>query len=117
MSNFHSLKKNSDFHTVYNHKRSAANRSLVMYFVENPENQENKINRIGISVSKRVGNSVVRHRIKRVVREIFRLNDAMFRKGLDIVIVARVEASRKDYRELEAAVMQLAERLGLKEKI
>ena len=108
MSTFHGLKKTDDFKAVYEQKKSYANRSLVMYILENPDNQKEQINRIGISVSKRVGNSVSRHRIKRVIREIFRTNDAMFRKGLDIVIVARVEAKQKDYAGLKEAVFHLA---------
>lgn len=113
MSNFHSLKKNSEFSRVFSLKKSYANRLLVMYVRENPENRDAGINRVGISVSKKVGNSVIRHRVKRVIREIFRLNDAMFSKGLDIVIIARVEAKKAGYQELENAVMHLCRLHGV----
>jgi ribonuclease P protein component len=113
MNQFHSLKKNCDFSRVFTQKRSYANRLVVMYVRENPENQEAGINRVGISVSKKVGNSVIRHRVKRVIREIFRLNDAMFSKGLDIVIIARVEAKKAGYAELESAVMHVSRLHGI----
>ena len=113
MSEFHSLKKNHDFSEVFRVRKSYANRLLVMYAKENPENKDADINRIGISVSKKVGNSVIRHRLKRVIREICRLNGAMFSKGLDIVIIARVEAKEAGYEELESAVMHLCRLHGI----
>ena len=73
-----SLKKNKDFQNVYNNGVSFANRYLVMYVLKN--NTEN--NRIGISVSKKVGNSVIRHHITRLVRESYRLHEDMFDSGL-----------------------------------
>jgi ribonuclease P protein component len=68
---------------------------------------ESEYNRIGISVSKRVGNSVVRHRIKRLIRESYRLSEDRLSNGLDIVIVARVGAKSKDYSEIESALLHL----------
>ncbi len=113
MSTYHSLKKNRDFQEVYHHRKSFATKALVMYVLANPENERENINRTGISVSKRVGNSVSRHRIKRVVREIIRTNDAIFRKGLDIVIVARVEAKNLDYEGMKRDLLYLAGKHGL----
>ena len=81
-----SLKKNRDFQLVYKTGTSYVNKYLVMYA---RENQLGK-NRIGISVSKKVGNSVVRHRLCRLVRESYRLHEDVFRRGFDIVVVARV---------------------------
>lgn len=92
-----------DFKNVYDKGKSYANRYLVMYVVEN--NKE--INRLGISVSKKVGNSVVRHRMKRLVRESYRLHEAVFNSGLDIVIVVRVNAAGISYKEIESAVLHL----------
>ena len=112
MSRFHSLKKNPQFAAVYREKRSKANRFLVMYVKETEDPDAQDINRVGISVSKKVGNSVVRHRIKRVIREIIRPDDAMFDKGSDIVIIARAEAKDADYRVLEKAVTDLFRRHG-----
>jgi len=98
-----SLRSNSDFQNVYKKGRSFANRYLVMYVMEN--NQE--INRIGISVSKKVGNSVVRHRVKRLIHESYRLHENIFNSGLDIVVVARNSASTVSYAEVESALLHL----------
>ena len=98
-----SLKKNSDFQRVYKNGRSVANRYLVMYVLENQTNQ----NRIGISVSKKVGNSVIRHHITRLVRESYRLHEDLFNSGLDIVVIARVSAKGATYWDIEKALLHL----------
>ena len=69
--------------------------------------------RIGISVSKKVGNSVVRHRIKRLVRESYRLNKNQIKDGFDIVVVARQSAKDKGYKEIESAFLHLCRLLGI----
>ena len=98
-----SLKKNRDFQVVYGQGTSYANRYLVMYVKENHLEK----NRIGISVSKKVGNSVVRHRLTRLIRESYRLNEQKFRSGLDIVVVARVNAKGRSCQEIEKALLHL----------
>lgn len=98
-----SLKKNEDFRYVYKNGRSYANKYLVMYVVEN----NLSMNRLGICVSKKVGNSVVRHRITRLVRESYRLHENIFNSGLDIVVVARKDAASVGYREVESALLHL----------
>ena len=98
-----SLKKNSDFKYVYTHGKSFANKYLVMYLLEN--NMEKKS--LGISVSKKVGNSVVRHRITRLIRESYRLQESIFNSGLDIVIVARKNAFQISYVDMESALLHL----------
>ena len=99
-----SLKKNQDFKKVYGHGKSCANRYLVMYVLGN----DSSGNRLGISVSKKVGNSVVRHRLTRLIRESYRLNESHFSKGLDIVVIARVSAKNATYRDIEQALLKLA---------
>ena len=98
-----SLKKNADFQKVYKMGRSYANRLLVMYVLKNGGNK----NRLGISVSKKVGNSVIRHRITRLIRESYRLQEDMFNSGLDIVVIARVNARNAGYHEVESAILHL----------
>ena len=98
-----SLKKNRDFQVVYRQGTSYANRYLDMYVKENHLEK----NRIGISVSKKVGNSVVRHRLTRLIRESYRLNEQKFRSGLDIVVVARVNAKGRSCQEIEKALLHL----------
>lgn len=98
-----SLKKNSDFQNVYKKGKSYANKYLVMYVLEN----ESKKNRIGISVSKKVGNSVIRHHLTRLIRESYRLHEDVFHSGLDIVIIARASAREIGFHEVESALLHL----------
>lgn len=98
-----SLKKNKDFQNVYKTGRSMANRYLVMYVLKNGLER----NRIGISVSKKVGNSVVRHRLTRLIRESYRLSEEHFRCGYDIVIIVRTSAGDKNYHEIRSALTHL----------
>ncbi|WP_167957618.1 ribonuclease P protein component [Anaerosporobacter faecicola] len=99
-----SLKSNRDFQNVYKNGKSFANKYLVMYVLKNEKNTL----RLGISVSKKVGNSVVRHRVTRLIRESFRLNDYKFNSGLDIVVIARAGAKGRDYQEISSAVNHLS---------
>lgn len=98
-----SLKKNQDFQKVYKRGKSYANKYLVMYVFQNGMNK----NRLGISVSKKVGNSVVRHRLTRLIRESYRLNEEMFHSGWDIVCIARASAKGKGYQEISSALLHL----------
>ena len=98
-----SLKKTKDFQNVYNKGKSFANSYLVMYVLDNGLDK----NKIGISVSKKVGNSVVRHHLARLVRESFRLNRDTLEEGLDIIVVARAAAKDSDYKTIERAFMHL----------
>ena len=99
-----SLKKKKDFQIVYKSGVSFANKYLVMYKKEN--NIEG--NHLGISVSKKVGNSVVRHRITRLIRESYRLNEEKFEKGYDLIVVARVNAKGISYADMESALLHVA---------
>ena len=98
-----SLKKNRDFQNVYNNGRSFANRLFVMYVWQNQTDR----NHLGISVSKKVGNSVIRHHITRLIRESYRLQEDVFNSGLDIVIIARSTARNATYHEIESALLHL----------
>ena len=98
-----SLKKNKDFQYIYIKGTSYANKYLVMYVLENGTGQ----NRLGISVSKKVGNSVVRHHVTRLVRESYRLQENIFNSGLDIVVIARANAASASYAEIESALLHL----------
>ena len=104
MKNSESLKKNKDFQVVYRQRKSFANRLLIMYI---NKNQLGK-NRLGISVSKKVGNSVVRHRLTRLIRESYRLNEESFLLGFDIVVIAREQSKGSSYAEIKDALLHLA---------
>ncbi len=95
--------KNKDFQIVYKDGKSHANKYLVMYIYNN----ESSHNRLGISVSKKVGNSVVRHRITRLIRESYRKQEDLFQKGWDIVVIARAGAKGRTYQEIESALIHL----------
>ncbi len=108
-----SLKKNRDFQLIYKEGKSRANRYLVLYVRKNGLSK----NRLGISVSKKVGNSIVRHRITRLVRESYRLQEDIFNSGLDMVVIARVSAKGKSFQEISDALLHLGKLQGvIKEK-
>mgnify|MGYP002590958050 FL=1 len=103
MKRFPSIKKNSEFQQVYRNGKSYANKLLIMYI----SRSERPDTRIGISVSKKVGNSVVRHHLVRLGRESFRLHKDEIETGLDIVEVARQMAKESDFKKIESAYLHL----------
>ena len=98
-----SLKKNYQFRYVYNKGKSIANRLLVMYVLKNGT----QANKIGYSVSKKVGNSVVRSRVTRLLRESYRLMEEELCSGYDIVVIARAGANGASYAEIDSALRHL----------
>ena len=111
-ANSESLKNTQQFNSVYNKGKYYANKYLVMYVLKN----DLSFNRVGISVSKKVGNSVVRHRLTRLVRENYRLHEEMFDSGLDIVVVARASAKGKNYEAIESALLHVSNLHGILKK-
>lgn len=112
-----SLKKNSDFQFIYRNGKSYGNKYLVMYVFQKAEDAKNaKKNRIGISVSKKVGNSVVRHHITRLIRESYRLNEKKFVGGLDMIVIARPGAKERNFFEIESALLHLSKIHGILKK-
>ena len=104
-----SLKENRLFRRLYRKGTSAANGSLVLYFRENGSDH----NRIGLTVSGKLGCAVVRNRLRRRLREIYRLHEGGFRRGIDVIIVARSRAVTAPYAKLEKDYLSLAHSLGL----
>lgn len=98
-----SLKKNHQFRLVYNRGRSIANKYLVMYVLKN----NTEANRLGISVSKKIGNSVVRSRVTRLIREAYRLSESNVKAGYDIVVIARAAMKGTTYRETHRSLNHL----------
>ncbi|MCT4612974.1 MAG: ribonuclease P protein component [Clostridia bacterium] len=103
MKNTEAVRKNTEFKKLYNVGKSAANRNLIIYYKENNEN----INRLGISVSKKVGNSPIRHRVKRLIKESYRLHEDEIMIGFDIIIIARQSMNGLSYKDTESSLIHL----------
>ncbi|TDT50496.1 ribonuclease P protein component [Fonticella tunisiensis] len=103
MKTVEKIKKNSQFKYIYNRGKSISDPNLVLYIVRNNKN----VIRLGITVSKKVGKAVVRNRIKRLIRESFRLNKNKFKYGYDLIFVARSQARKCTYRDMEKSVLFL----------
>ena len=103
-----SLKLNHIFQRLYR-SQGQANGLLVLYARRNRQNE----NRVGITVSKKLGKAHIRNRVRRRLREVYRLNEDKFLTGWDIVVVARTKAVFADFETLTAAYLQLAEKAGL----
>lgn len=110
------LRKNFEFKIVYRRGKSVANELLVMYMLKNKRNKDkdmNPYNRLGVSISKKVGNSVVRSRSKRLISESFRLNYDYILKGYDFIFIARNPIVDKNYFDVEKAMINLIKKAGL----
>lgn len=100
------IHKNYDFRIVYNRGKAFSNNLFVIHILRNRKNY-NEINRLGISISKKVGKSVIRNKIRRRVYEVYRLNLHKLKKGYDIVFVARSNSKDKNYYDIEKSVCNL----------
>ena len=108
MRNINSLKSASEFREVYENGRSYANRQLVMYVMADGGDER----KLGISVSKKVGNSVVRHRITRIIRECFVKAQPMLMEGCTIIVIARSGAKDHNFSDLYDAFIHLCKKLN-----
>ena len=107
-----SLKLNHVFRKLYNRGNSSVTKCLVLYCRPNRLSE----NRIGITVSKKMGKAVVRNRVRRRLREVYRINEEQFLPGYDIVVVARTRAVDADFQTLQTAYLCAAQKLGLLRK-
>ena len=105
------LKKNHEFRRLYQKGASAVGGSMVIYCRKNRLGR----NRVGITVSVKLGNAVKRNRARRRIRELYRTSEAQLRTGFDLVIVARTRVIYGRYAELERSLRQLFKKLGLLE--
>lgn len=97
------LRNNFHFKKVYNRGKSYGNRLVVMYANKNGMNY----NRVGFSVTKKIGNSVVRNKVRRRMKESYRLNCNKIKDGYDLIFLPKVAANKADYREIESAMLHL----------
>ena len=104
-----SLKKNHEFKRLYNKGKSAASKCVVIYCRRN----YNTCNKLGVTVSTKIGGAVQRNRIRRRLKEIYRLNEDILVPGYDIVIVARIKSRYSEYREIESSVLAMFKKLNL----
>ena len=102
------LKLNHIFRRLY-HTSGVANGFLVLYARPN----KTQMNRIGITVGKKLGHAVVRNRVRRRLREVYRLNEEKFSSGWDIVVVARSRCVEADFQSLVKAYLDLAAKAGI----
>jgi len=106
MKHTESLKKTAQFRAVYSRGKSCADKFLVLYALKN----ESEKNKLGISVSRKVGNSVKRKRVTRLIREVFRLSEELVVPGFDLVFVARGPAAAATFKEIQSSVYSLLKR-------
>ncbi|WP_438433611.1 ribonuclease P protein component [Gorillibacterium sp. sgz500922] len=109
----HRLRKREDFNRVYRRGKSTANLQFVLYFL--PQREPGPF-RLGVSVSKKLGNAVVRNSIRRRMKEIVRLNADKIQPGLDVVIIARKPVASMDYAEMERSLLHVIRRSGISGK-
>lgn len=107
MNNFVSLKKNAEFRKVYRNGSSAANRYLVLYKYPN----KGLGRRFGFSISKKVGKAVCRNRLRRILKEICRLNLSRFPENHDFVFIVRQSSADLDYQQMEKQVWHVMGKL------
>ena len=98
------LRRKDDFTAIYRKGRSIGERYIVFFYRKN----DLSYNRTAFLASKKVGNSIVRHRLTRLIRESYRLQEERFRCGLDIIVIARIGAKGKDYKDIVGAMLHLA---------
>ena len=103
-----SLKLNHIFRRLYS-TSGQANSIMVLYARKN----RTGTNRVGITVSKKLGHAVVRNRVRRRLREVYRLNEAKFQPGWDIVVVARSRCISASFQDIVSAYLTLAAKAGI----
>jgi len=112
MDSVQKLKSNREFRRVYDTGKSFANKYVVIFFVKNNLDY----NRVGVSATKKLGNSVLRNRTKRRIKEVYRLNVDRVKRGYDIIFLTRASAKKTNYKEIESAILHILKVSGLLKK-
>lgn len=110
MAALHKLKKNYEFKKVYGEGRYYVEKYVVMYIIMN----DSAMNRVGFSVSKKVGKSVVRNRVKRLMKEAYRQFAGCIKTGYDIVFTARAGSGTATFSEIEKNIASIIKKAKLK---
>lgn len=103
------IRKNREFRNVYKKGRSISNRYLVLYIKKNGKD----LSRLGISVSKKVGKAVIRNKVKRRIRESYKLYSNEVAKGYDVIFIARVSSNNQDFKVINNSVVNLLKKAGI----
>ncbi len=113
MNNTIFIKENRVFRTLYGRGRSSARRAMAVYVLKR---RNQTVNRLGITVSVKLGCAVVRNRARRRLREVYRLNEARLKSGFDIVVVARKAAAEAPFEQLQKEFLSLCRQLALEKE-
>lgn len=105
----YTVKRNSDFRRLYSKGKSAVSPCMVVYCLKNRDG----LSRCGFTVSTKLGNAVTRNRIRRRLREIYRLNSGKLSPGKDIIVVGRSKSASADYSVLENDFLSCCAKLGI----
>lgn len=103
MDKIYRLKKNIEFREVYDHGRNYWNRNLVLYIKKNGL----KKTRVGYTITKKIGNAVIRNKIRRRMKEIYRLNFYDIKEGYDLIFICKKNTVNLSYKELEKSMIHI----------
>jgi len=110
MDKKNNLRNSREFRKVYDKGKSIANRYLVLFYLENNLDY----NRVGISVTKKIGKAVTRNKVKRLIKEGFRVHSDKVKNGYDLIFLSRIRANQATFKEIESAINHLIKKSGLK---
>jgi|SRR5690625_524054 len=110
MKKVYRVKKNHEFQHILNTGNSFANRELVIYYKEKPQQSHF---RIGISVGKKIGNAVTRNKIKRYIREVFNHLEDRIAPNVDIIIIARYPTIHMNFFQFKKSIIYLLKKQNL----
>lgn len=108
------IKKSKEFQAVFQKGRSTANRQFVVYVLEK---KEQDFFRIGLSVSKKIGNAVTRNRVKRLIRQVFLEEKEHLKSGMDYVVIARQPTAEMNYTEVKRSLLHVFKKADMINKI
>lgn len=113
----HRLAKREDFNMVYRQGKSVANHQFVLYYKRRPNMPDGEMPfRLGVSVSKKLGNAVVRNYLRRVMKEIVRLHADQVAPGYDLILIARKPVAEMAYADIEKSLLHVMKRAALYDK-
>jgi len=111
MKKTEAIKLNKEFKSLYYRGGCQVSKRIVLYFRKNKNN--NDINRLGLTVSKKIGNAVIRNRIRRLIKENYRLREDKLLSGYDLVFVARKSSSEQNFWDIGKDMDYIFRKCGL----